>query len=151
MIQGADLDKIFKDDYGDAGFNDPVPDVLEEAVAVTKRPAEASKSLSKPYARPAVLGATPPPPEGVDPAQYEVSMAMDEAARQKGYSNADEYNRYLQESGALKQPDPQELQEETPLAPGIKKAPAYMPPGAYPGDRTKLGKDYDKEHPDTSA
>lgn len=35
--------------------------------------------------------------------------------------------------------------EEMPLAPGIKTAPVYMPPGAYPGDRTKIGKDYDKQ------
>lgn len=76
---------------------------------------------------------------------YEITMAMDQAAREKGYKSAEEYSKYLEQSGALKQEAPPET-EEMPLAPGIKKAPAYMPPGAYPGDRTKTGKAYEKEH-----
>jgi len=91
------------------------------------------------------LGATPPPPEGADPQTYEMNMALDQAAREKGYTSIEEYNKYLEQSGAFKAPDEPDP-NETPLAPGIKKAPAYMPPGAYPGDRTKLGKDYENSN-----
>lgn len=165
MLKGADLDKLF-DGYGDCGFNDPVPDLDElvdkpsgaktgsgkvvqpaagapPAVAPKMAPAPAGNKQPEPYTRPPVLGATPPPQPGMKPELVEFNQAMDQAARKKGYADAEQYNQYLQQSGAYDQPkDPM---EETQLAPGIKKAPAYMPPGAYPGDRTKVGKAYDKE------
>uniref|UniRef100_A0A7S1RMV4 peptidylprolyl isomerase n=1 Tax=Alexandrium catenella TaxID=2925 RepID=A0A7S1RMV4_ALECA len=171
MLSGADLDKILDDGYGDSGFNDPVPDVAEDAPAKAA-PARASsgpkgqpskvapseeavalakpgsQQLPKPYERPAISGAPAPPPSGADPKQYEIAMALDQVAREKGYKNAEEYNKYLEESGALKAEPQPEMEQETQLAPGIKKAPAYMPPGAYPGDRTKIGKAYEKERPD---
>jgi len=163
MLKGVDLDKILDDGYGDAGFNDPVPDLGKDAAA---KPAQGSKQASKrsappavaapvappkpkapelpkPFQRPAVMGATAPPPEGIDDERYMITQALDEDARKKGYNSAEEYSKYLQQSGAYKtqEKDPEEMQ----LAPGIKKAPAYMPPGAYPGDRTKIGKEYKEE------
>lgn len=41
--------------------------------------------------------------------------------------------------------------DEMDLAPGIKVAPVYMPPGAYPGDRTKMGKAYEKHAAEIEA
>jgi len=56
----------------------------------------------------------------------------------------EEYNAYLEQTAPPMDTEKVNAEmNETPLAPGIKKAPVYMPPGAYPGDRTKLGKDYD--------
>lgn len=172
MLRGGDLSKILDEGYGDAGFNDPVPDLdeEEEGTEIKKAPAKpaagglkqspdatakndspssqaapaatgGAQPLPEPYARPPVLGAAPPPPEGANPAQSEFAQAMDMTAREKGYASAEEYNKYLQQSGAYGDLSQQSTQPEMPLAPGIKKAPAYMPPGAYPGDRTKLQDD----------
>mmetsp|Transcript_83080 Transcript_83080/g.147060 ORF Transcript_83080/g.147060 Transcript_83080/m.147060 type:complete len:510 (+) Transcript_83080:9-1538(+) len=143
MLKGADLDKLLNEGYGDAGFNDPVPDPDAE---VEPSPAAKAKAVPKPYARPPVLGAAAPAPPGTKPEMAAFNQAMDETARAQGYKSAEEYDAYLKESGAYKgMEDAKKEMEETQLAPGIKKAPAYMPPGAYPGDRTKLGKAYDKE------
>eukprot|EP00928_Gymnodinium_smaydae_P081782 TRINITY_DN65245_c0_g1_i1.p1 TRINITY_DN65245_c0_g1~~TRINITY_DN65245_c0_g1_i1.p1 ORF type:complete len:562 (-),score=153.73 TRINITY_DN65245_c0_g1_i1:86-1771(-) len=194
MLKSADLSKILDEDFGDVGFNDPVPElekppnetakgagdqrravgssfrfpesdstraaaVSSEAQgapspAVSSRPPAASATASgkaaeaasgklpKPYERPAVLGAPPLPPEDADDRQRELSAVIDQEARARGYRDANEYNAYcMQESAATEK---EQKAEETPLAPGIKKPPAWACPGAYPGDRTKLGKDYQK-------
>jgi tetratricopeptide (TPR) repeat protein len=77
----------------------------------------------------------------------ELEVAIDIAARERGYKDAHEFEAYLQ---ANKKPEREEVtqkefgHEDMPEmpTPGVAKAPAYMPPGAYPGDRTKLAKDY---------
>lgn len=155
MLKGADLDKILDEGYGDAGYHDEV-DPEDEAPPKAKAKAGAAPrhaaagvataeagAVPEPFARRAVFGAAPPPAEGAEPMQAELSQAMDEAARERGYKDAAEYSKYLelQQKKAAPQAEPDEM-HETPLAPGIKKAPVYMPPGAYPGDRTKLAKEY---------
>lgn len=167
MLKGSDLDDILGRGFGDAGFNDPVPDIgallaeapsqpkasakpaakpAAKAVAATPAAALAEPKL-KPHSRP-VLGASPPPPEGASPEEAELEQLLDEAAREKGFECKEDYDRYLaeQSGSGLDAIAEDEESQQPPLAPGIKKAPAYMPPGAYPGDRTKLGKEYEKAH-----
>lgn len=161
MLSGADLDKILVDGYGDAGFNDPGLELEEGNETAAKSARKEQTELStgsgaggkaasdatavhKPYDRKRVLGATPPPPDGTDLEKYELNMVLDQEARKKGYNSIEEYNAYLEKSAPPMDTEKVNAEmNETPLAPGIKKAPAYMPPGAYPGDRTKIGKDYD--------
>jgi len=177
-LRGADLDKILDDDYGDLGFNDPVPNDVEDpalakqlktaasslkfpatSVAATPSGAPAATLAAKPAAaekepkeRRPVLGATPPPPEGASPEQSQLAQTLDEVSRAKGFANAEEFNRHLEEkSGTKKNIENIAELEEQPLAPGIKKPPAWATPGAYPGDRTALGKAYDKEQEQLSS
>jgi tetratricopeptide (TPR) repeat protein len=82
-----------------------------------------------------------------------ITVAMDEEARKKGYANAEEFNQYL--SASSNPVDAAKAEEEAnamPLAPGLKKRPEWALPGAYPGDKTKIGKEYDKalENPDAA-
>jgi len=160
------LSKILDEGYGDAGFNDPVPN-LDEGVNVADGSASSSGSrakaaggasaksaasapkgkagaAAKPGERPPVYGAAAPPPEGAKPEDIEMSQALDQVARQQGFNSVEEYGKYLEESKP-KVEKQQAAAEEMQLAPGIKKAPVYMPPGAYPGDRTKIGKEYKEE------
>lgn len=181
MLKGADLDKILNEGFGDAGFNDDVPEV-EEAPA-KKLPAPKAKSSAfafpasapggaplpvaaapalapapapaaapapavgrgvKPADRP-VLGAAPMPQEGVDPAEYEQMAAMDTAARAQGYRSAEELGQAYMESQSDAMANQAEEMQENNLAPGVRKAPAWASAGAYPGDKTKVGKDYQTE------
>jgi len=172
MLRGADLDKLLDDGCGDAGFNDSVAALLDEPMAkksvvkvsqekpnaastlasagpgssaqgatAAKFPAAATKKQGS--GRAPVLGATPPPPEGADPEKFQLVHALDQAARAQGYASVEEYDKYLTESGAFGGAGSDEA-EQTPLAPGIKKPPAWQVPGAYPGDRNKIGKEYEK-------
>lgn len=167
MLNSDDLDNLFGSGGGDRGFNDEVPDLEDSAKKAQKATANRSafqfpdtkstpvaasgdlvkephkKKLPEPGSQRPVIGAPPPPPPGTSLDKYAFEQAMDVEARAKGYKNYAEYGEYLQSQVAK---DETPCEPETPLAPGIKKAPAYMPPGAYPGDKTKLGKEYDKEN-----
>jgi len=151
MLSAADLGSILDDDCGDAGYNDEVS--LEPEAK--EKPKAAGSDLAKlggggpaaPFERRAVLGAAPPPAAGADRKMAELEVAIDIAARERGYKDAHEFEAYLQ---ANKKPEREEVtqkgigHEDMPdmPTPGVTQAPAYMPPGAYPGDRTKLAKDY---------
>lgn len=134
MLKAADLDKILDDGCGDAGYNDPVPvDAADEKPAPPPKRSPVASGARRP-----VLGATAPPPKDSTVEDYEMAQALDEAARKAGFATAEEYSKHLESTMA---PDPGQYEKEMnqmQMAPGIKKAPAYMPPGAYPGDKTHV-------------
>merc|ERR1740129_761061 len=121
-------------------------DIMAAPTAATTVPAmsappAANLKTQKPFERPAVLGATPPPPQDVDPEKFEMVQAIDEAARQQGYASAEEDNAYLMQQQEQQNYQKQIEQEMEQPAPGIRKPPACLPPGAYPGDRTEKGRE----------
>jgi len=158
MLKGVDLDKILDEDHGDAGYNDDVEEQPEGAAGNRpKAPTTPWKMPEKPPAPPepferrAVYGAAPPPPPGTDAETAELEVAWDELARERGYKDGHEFNQYLNTLQPEKE-EKEDPQKEEPLlgpdlAPGIKTAPAYMPPGAYPGDKTRVDPDK-KDNPE---
>mmetsp|Transcript_45367 Transcript_45367/g.97260 ORF Transcript_45367/g.97260 Transcript_45367/m.97260 type:complete len:530 (+) Transcript_45367:136-1725(+) len=146
MLKNFDLDKILDEGYGDAGFNDPVNvDEISKADADTRKKEAGTTADTAAKERRPVHGASAPPPEGVDQKDLELKLALDGVARQNGFNSVEEYSKHLEEQKAKDKSGKQSIsgpsmpEEEPQLAPGIKKSPAYMPPGAYPGDRTKIG------------